>query len=110
MGLWINNKDNYFYAFRNAPHGFPPFIRKYPVPGNDALVTASENFMVPGVYYSIEAGRMGNKLWLSVDGKKIIEAEDKSMLPGGHIAFRIRGTAGYKAACLIKDLEIYSVN
>jgi len=108
MGLWIKEKDNYFYAFRNAPHNFPPFIRKYPVPGGNALATAKENFMIPGVYYAIEIGRVDNKLWLNVDGKKIIEAEDESILTGGHIVFRIRGTAGYKAACLIKDLEIYS--
>jgi hypothetical protein len=43
-----------------------------------------------------------------VDGEKIVETEDESMLPGGHMAFRIRGTAGFKAACLIRDLEIYS--
>jgi len=108
MGLWVREKDNYFYAFRNAPHNLPPFIRKYPVPGGEALAMAEENFMLPGVYYSIEIGRMGNRLWLSVDGKKIIETEDKSILPGGHLAFRIRGTAGFKAACLIKEVEIYS--
>jgi len=109
MGLWINEKDNYFYAFRNASHNFPPFIRRYPVPGNDALVTARENFMLPGKYYAVEIGRIDKRLWLSVDGRKIIEAEDESILSGGHIIFRIRGTAGFKAACLIKDLEIYSV-
>lgn len=109
MGLWVNEKDNYFYAFRNAPHIHPPFIRKYPVPGDDALVMAQENFMLPGVYYSVELGRIDNRLWLSVDGKKIIETEDESILPGGHVVFRIRGTAGFKAACLIRDLEIFSV-
>lgn len=108
MGMWVNEKDNYFYAFRNAPHNYPPFLRKYPVPGGDALAMAEENFMLPGVYYSIEIGRVGNKLWLSVDGEKIIETEEKSILPGGHLAFRIRGTAGFKAACLIKDVEIYT--
>jgi hypothetical protein len=108
MGLWVNEKDNYFYAFRNAPHNFPPFLRKYPVPGGDALVMANENFMLPGVYYAIEIGRIGNRLWLNVDGQKIIETEDESILAGGHLAFRIRGTAGFKAACLIKDVEIYS--
>jgi hypothetical protein len=110
MGLWVSEKENYFYAFRNAAHAYPPFIRRYPVPGNEALVMAQENFMLPGVYYSIEIGRVGQKLWLSVDGKQIIETEDRSILPGGHIAFRIRGSAGYKAACLIKDVEIYSEN
>ena len=110
MGLWVNEKDNYIYAFFNAPHNFPPFLRKYPVPGEDALVMASENFMLPGVYYAIEIGRIGNRLWLSVDGKKIIETEDESILSGGHLAFRIRGTAGFIAACLIKGVEIYSEN
>lgn len=108
MGLWVKNKDNYFYAFRNAPHNFPPFLRQYPVPGGEALVMASENFMLPGVFYSIEIGRVGSMLWLSVDGQKVFETEDESILPGGHLAFRIRGTAGFKAACLIKEVEIYS--
>jgi hypothetical protein len=108
MGLWINDKDNYFYAFRNAPHNFPPFLRKYPVPGGEALIMAQENFMLPGVYYAIEIGRVGNSLWLSVDGQKVIETQDESILSGGHLAFRIRGTAGFKAACLIKDVEIYT--
>jgi hypothetical protein len=108
MGLWIREKENYFYAFRNAAHNFPPFIRKYPVPGNDALASGEENFMLPGVYYEIELGRMGKSLWLNVDGKNIVEASDESMLPGGHVAFRVRGSAGLKAACLIKDLVIYS--
>lgn len=108
MSLWVNEKDNYFYAFKNASHAYPPFIRKYPVPGGDALVIANENLMLPGKYYSIELGRIANKLWLNIDGKKILETVDESMLPGGHIAFRVRGTAGFKAACLIKDLEIYS--
>jgi hypothetical protein len=108
MGLWVNDKDNYFHAFRNAPHNLPPFIRRYPEPGEEDQVLAAENFMVPGLYYSIEIGRIGRTLWLSVDGKKIVETEDESILPGGHMAFRIRGTAGFKAACLIRDLEIYS--
>jgi hypothetical protein len=108
MGMWIKNKDNYFYAFRNAPHNSPPFLRKYPVPGGDALAMANDNFMLPGVYYAIEIGRVGNSLWLSVDGQKVIETQDESILSGGHLAFRIRGTAGFKAACLIKDVEIYT--
>lgn len=108
MGLWVSEKDNYFYAFRNEAHGFPPFIRRYPVPGDNALIIAEENFMLPGVYYSIEIGRMDNRLWLSVDGKLIIETVDESILPGGHIAFRVRGSAGFKAACLIKEVEIFS--
>ena len=108
MGMWTSEKDNYFHAFRNEAHNFPPFIRKYPVPGGDALALASENVTLPGVFYAVEIGRIGNSLWLSVDGQKIIETEDESVLPGGHLVFRVRGTAGFKAACLIKEVEIYS--
>lgn len=108
MGMWTTDKDNYFHAFRNEAHNFPPFIRKYPVPGEAALALASENVTLPGVFYTIEIGRIGNKLWLSVDGQKIIKTVDESMLPGGHLVFRVRGTAGFKAACLIKEVEIYS--
>jgi len=91
-----------------SAHNLPPFIRKYPEPGREALVLARENFMLPGIFYDIEIGRIGNSLWLSVDGRKVIETEDESILSGGHLAFRIRGTAGFKAACLIRDVEIYS--
>ena len=108
MGMWTTEKDNYSHAFRNAPHNFPPFIRKYPIPGGDALAMANENFMLPGVYYQIEVGRIGKKLWLCVDGQMIIITEDEAILSGGHLAFRVRGTAGYKAACLIKEVEVYS--
>jgi hypothetical protein len=108
MGIWVNEKDNYFYAFKNASHNNPPFLRKYPVPGGNALAVGDENLMLPGKYYAIEIGRIGNKLWLNIDGEKVLETEDESILPGGHIVFRVRGTAGFKAACLIKDLEIYS--
>ena len=108
MDLWIHERENYFCAFRNAPHNYTPFIRKYPEPGNNALVSANENFMMPGKYYAIEIGRMSNKLWLSIDGNKILETTDHETYTGGHLIFRIRGTAGLKAACLIKELEIFS--
>ena len=108
MSFWTKEKENYFFAFRTAPHNNPPFLRKYPVPGNEALASASENFMLPGIHYEVELGRIDNKLWLSLNGEKIFEAVDPDPLAGGHIAFRVRGTANFKAACLIKDLEIYS--
>jgi hypothetical protein len=108
MPLWMKDIDNYFFAFRNAPHNFTPFVRKYPKPGNVALASAKENVLHPGVYYDVEVGRSGNTLWLKVDGQLLFKATDASPLKGGHIAFRTRGTAGYKAACLIKELEIYS--
>ncbi|WP_372772947.1 hypothetical protein [Mangrovibacterium sp.] len=108
MKLWIDDVESYFYAFRNAPHNFTPFIRKYPVPkGQDpALVSADQNIMYPGVFYSIELGRNKASLWLKIDGEKILETSDGNAWSGGHIAFRIRGTAGEYAACLIRNMEI----
>jgi len=107
LGLFTNEKENYFFAFKNAPHNVTPFVRKSPYAGQ-TLGSASENSMIAGVYYAIEIGKTGEKLWLSVDGKKVVEAEDKEPLQGGHLALRIRGTAGFKAGCLIKDLEVLS--
>ena len=109
MGLWVKEKENYFIAFRNESHNFTPFIRKYPVPGGESLAAAPENIMIPGKYYAIEIGRVGNEIWLSIDGKRVVEAKDDDASTGGHIVFRIRGTANFKAACLIKELEIFSM-
>jgi hypothetical protein len=105
LGLFTNEKENYFFAFKNAPHNVTPFVRKSPATGV-TLASADENIMIAGVYYDVEIGKVQGKLWLAVDGVKLFEAEDATPLAGGHLALRIRGTAGFKAACLIKDLEI----
>jgi hypothetical protein len=105
LGLFTNEKENYFFAFKNAPHNVTPFVRKSPADGK-TLGSAGENRMIAGVYYEIEIGKYQEKLWLTIDGEKVFEAEDEKPLTGGHLALRIRGTAGFKAGCLIKDLEI----
>ena len=106
LGLFTQEKENYFFAFKNGPHNVTPFVRKSPE--GKTLGSASKNTMIAGVYYDIEVGKNQGKLWLKVDGEKLFQAEDKEPLKGGHIALRIRGTAGFKAGCLIKDLEIWS--
>ncbi|WP_430933434.1 DUF6250 domain-containing protein [Saccharicrinis sp. 156] len=108
MKLWIEDVESYFYAFRNGPHNYTPFIRKYPAPkGQDpALVSYEKNIMHPGVFYSIEIGRKKDVIWLKLDGEKILETTDKKAYGGGHFAFRIRGTAGEYAACLIRNVEV----
>ena len=82
-------------------------MRKSPYKG-ESLGSAKENLMIAGVYYDVEVGKYQGKLWLAIDGKKVFETEDKEPLKGGHLALRIRGTAGFKAGCLIKDLEVLS--
>lgn len=64
--------------------------------------------MLPGVYYHIDVGREGDRIWLAIDGEKIIEAVDPDPLEDGHFSFRIRGTAGETASCLIRNVKIYS--
>lgn len=107
MGFWTTESSNYFFAFKNAPHGGTPFIMKNP--GGKQLANATEqDLMVAGVYYAIEVGREGTKLWLSINGKRVVDAVDETPLVGGHIALRLRGTAGLQAIGLIKDLAIYT--
>lgn len=107
IGLWTKEKENYFFAFKNAPHNVTPFVKKHPNAAK-ALVAAAENSMIAGVYYDIEVGKYKGKLWLAIDGEKVFEIDDKKPLAGGHIAVRLRGTAGFKAGCLIKDMIILS--
>lgn len=107
FSLWYNEKENYFFAFKNAPHGLTPFVRRNPTPG-EILASAPDNVMVAGVYYDVELGRKNDQLWLSVNDEEVFRVEDKKPLSGGHVALRIRGTAGFKGACLVKDLAIYS--
>ncbi len=107
MGFWTNDVANYFFAFKNAPHGGTPFISKNP-DSEGMSAAAKQDRMVAGVYYDIEVGKEGRKLWLSVDGEEVVSMEDRAPIVGGHVALRLRGTAGLKAAGLIKDLAIYS--
>ncbi|WP_372753453.1 hypothetical protein [Labilibaculum sp.] len=108
MDLWINDVESYFYAFRNSPHNYTPFIRKYPVAeGEDpALVSLDKNIMLPGIFYTVEIGRKKDSLWLKIDGELVLETLDQNAFSGGHIAIRLRGTAGEYAACLIRDAEL----
>lgn len=105
IGLWMEGTENYFMAFKNAPHGVTPFIRKNPA-ASQPLAIAGENLMLAGRYYAVEVGRKGERIWLSVDGETLVEATDSEPLQGGRIALRIRGTAGFQGGCLIRNLEI----
>ncbi len=102
----ILTKDNYFVAFRNSPHATAPFINKNPKLGQ--LVIAERDNMIPGVYYDVEVGRVGQKLWLKVDGQSVVSVEDPNILPGGHLGIRLRGLVGHPAACVIRDVSILS--
>lgn len=105
--MWTSQKPGYFFAFKNAPHGVTPFVRKNPN-AVKPLITAPADKMIPGQYYDVEVGQLGRRLYLKIDGEMIFETEDPEPLQGGHIALRLRGVAGFQAACLIKDFRIYT--
>lgn len=106
MGHWIGNTENYFFAFHNASHARPPFVRKFP--DRSLIGEHSANVMMNGRFHTIEAGRKGGKVWLEIDGKRIIDGTDDNPIGSGHLAFRIRGLSEETAACLIKNVVIQS--
>lgn len=107
MALWTGDVANYFFAFKNAPHGATPFIAKNPGFEIGARA-ASQDGMVAGICYDVEVGKEGRKLWLSIDGRTVVDWEDEHPVGGGHVAFRLRGTAGLAAVGSIKALTVYS--
>ncbi len=105
LSLWTSEKENYFFAYKNAPHGRTPFLRRNP-DANSYLAMAEKNVMHAGQYYDVEVGKVKGKLWLSVDGKTVLQQTEKHPLTGGHISIRLRGTGGFPAACLIRDVQL----
>ncbi|TRX71893.1 hypothetical protein [Carboxylicivirga sp. M1479] len=103
--FWSGGCDNYFFAFHNAAHNYPPFVRRFD-DERMMLDIAKNNVMHVGKYYAIEVGRKKNTIWLKIDGKTILKYKDPKPYSGGHLGLRIRGTGGEYAACLIKDFEI----
>lgn len=104
LGLWTRDTDNYFFAFHNMAHDRTPFLVRFPEGGQ--LAEHEKNVMQAGVFYRVEVGRAGGKLWMTVDGKKLFENNDAHPLAGGHAGFRIRGINGMAAACLIRNVSI----
>jgi hypothetical protein len=105
---YINQNANaYMIAFLDAPHNRYPFINRFPARDNP-LIEADETYMQPGVVYHIDVGREKDHIWLAINGAKIIDAVDPDPLGDGHFSFRIRGTGGEVASCLIKNVRIYT--
>ncbi|HKK17561.1 MAG TPA: hypothetical protein VJ952_02675 [Opitutales bacterium] len=104
MGHWINQLDNYFFAFHNMAHDRRPFGIRFS--SKEALGEHPENVMRNGEFHSIEVGRKGGMLWLSIDGKRMFEGRDERPLKSGHIAFRIRGIPQQPASCLIRNVSV----
>lgn len=105
----FKNVNMYMFAFHNAAHNKPgPFIRKYPEPGTKPIIESDKSYMRPGIYYKIEIGKTGKKIFFKIDDKTVLETSDPDPLQGGKIVLRIRGTAHETASCLIRNVKIYS--
>ena len=105
MKLLNDDSRNYLLAYKNAPHGANPFILKNP--GSAKSVYADQpDLMVAGVYYDVEIAKSGKTISMRINGKEMVNMQDDSPLGKGNILFRIRGTAGLTASCLIRDLRI----
>lgn len=104
MGVWVREIQNYFFAFHNMAHDRTPFLVRFPDGGQ--LAEHDENVIRNGEFHTIEVGRKDGKLWMSVNGKMLFEAEDAEPLGPGHLAFRIRGINGQTAACLIRNVSV----
>lgn len=106
FGFWTQeNVQNYLFAFHNGAHDRKPFIIKNP--GMTLLVENDEN-VAEERWLDVETGKKGLSLWLKIDGNMIVEGTDSdgTGLPGGKVAFRLRGTADSVASALFKDVVI----
>lgn len=109
VGYMFNNLSMYNFVYHNAAHNKAgPFLRRYPIPGNVLLAPARRHFVFPGRYHSIEAGKEGSRLWLSVDGVPVVESVDEDPLMGGHLILRLRGTGFELASAQIRNVAVFS--
>jgi hypothetical protein len=104
MGHWINEIDNYFFAFHNQAHDRTPFGIRFAT--QNQLGEAQRNVMRSGEFHTIEIRRRGDTFSLSVNEVRLFEGRDPEPLKSGHIAFRLRGISQLPAACLIRNLTI----
>lgn len=110
MSGWPPGATSYFFAFHNAPHFRHPFVNRWGPEGVQLLQEAGKNYMTPGRWHSVEAGRSGGRIWLRIDGQVVLQVTDPEPFGSGHIAFRIRGSGTEIASCFIKDVEIRSAD
>ncbi|MEX2574524.1 MAG: hypothetical protein WD317_09515 [Balneolaceae bacterium] len=106
LSEWTEGATDYFFAFHNAPHMRYPFLLQRSPEGVSQLGEADRNYMETGQWHQVEAGRNGNRLWLTIDGTTVLNTTDSDPIDGGHIAFRIRGTGAEHASCLIRNVTI----
>ena len=72
-----------------------------------SLVEQLDTVTSENTWYEIEVGRRENYLWLTVNGKKTLEARDAEPLPDGQIGMLF--TSDEDAGILLADLSIEDI-
>ncbi|MEM7681491.1 MAG: hypothetical protein AAF288_06015 [Planctomycetota bacterium] len=106
IGPWLGPNPNYFFAFHNAPHMRNPFVIRVGDGDTNLLEEADRAYMTVGRWHDVEVGRRDGRLWLSIDGQRVIDTTDTPPLGSGRIALRIRGTGPELASAMIRDVRI----
>jgi len=100
---------SYTFAFHTSYHQPYAFliINPGPVELDKQLDKATDQ-----KWYHVQYGRDGAKIWLKVDGKVLLRAEDPNGegLPDGHIGFRVRGPGDGSASVLYRNVSVRGLN
>ena len=104
----FDNLNMYMFVYHNAAHNKPgPFIRRYPLPGREPIVSLFNEQHTPVRCITLKREK-NNKLWFKVDGKLVLETTDFEAHTQGKITLRIREKAFKHAGTIIKNMKIYS--
>lgn len=106
IGPWVGPNPNYFFAFHNAPHNRRPFVNRVADGQAQLLAEADRYHMQTGQWHEIEVGRWDDRLWLEIDGARVLDVVDDQPLGAGHLALRIRGTGPEIASAMIRNVRV----
>jgi len=99
--------EGLFAAFHNAAHSRTPFVARVgPKKSFEMLGEFGEPVMWTGRWSRVEFVKEGRDVRLAIDGEPVVEARTDTELSPGLFSFRVRGTAGEPASCLIRDVRI----
>lgn len=99
--------EGVFFAFHNAAHNRTPFAARIPAGGGvELLEEFGQPVMRAGRWSSVEIRKSGREVTLVIDGRKVVSDTLAGDAPAGRLSFRVRGTAGEPASCLIRDVTI----
>lgn len=96
---------NYTFAFHTGYHQPNAFLIRNPGP---VELAKARDIATAQRWYTVEIGRDGERLWMRVDDRTVLEGTDTSAggLPEGHFGLRVRGPGNGKATVLFKKMTI----